>query len=148
LQLNFIGRYTQSLEEKIAALESRMPEAKDRSLGDTSFENDEASELAHSGQDKTHHANRTAPEVRGTQSLIIPVCTPPASLSSPLHSAASYASPIPGDQYGHSSLLIGLLATLTRGNPCGIAPQRSDTLREINLASLIAEITLKPSRAT
>jgi hypothetical protein len=28
-----------------------VPEARDRSLGDTAFENDETSELAHSGQD-------------------------------------------------------------------------------------------------
>lgn len=143
-----IGRYIRSLQEKIADLESRGAcETRDPSLhNDSALESDEVLEQAHYEQEYTPHSDQRASEVLDTQSLIVPTCEAPAiTFPSPLHGIASNTSPIPGDHCGHSSLLIGVLATLTSGNPCGIAPQRSDARREINVSSPIAEKVLHPS---
>lgn len=149
LLLISIGRYTRSLEEKIAALEARVPiEERDNSLeGDTALDNDATSEQPLSEHVNTSYADRRAAEVRDTQSLVIPTCEAPAmNFPSPFYSAVSNVSLLAEDQCGHSSLLIGILATLTSGNPCGIAPQRNDVWREINLSSPIAERAVKGDR--
>jgi hypothetical protein len=148
LSLIAIGRYTRSLEEKIAALEARVPsegEARDDSFeGDTALENDAASEQPLSEHEDSSSADRRAAEARDTQSHVIPTSEAPAmNFPSPFYFAVSNVSPIAEDQCGHSSLLIGILASLTGGNPCGIAPQRSDVWREINLSSPVAERTGK-----
>lgn len=142
-----IGRYIRSLQEKIADLESQAAcEPRHPSLhDDTALESDDVLEQVHSEQEDTPHGDQRASEVLDTQSLIVPTCEAPAiAFPSPLHGIASNTPPIPGDHCGHSSLLIGVLATLTSGNPCGIAPQRSDGRREINVSSPIAENVLHP----
>lgn len=148
LPLKYVRRYTQSLEEKIVALESRVPsEARNSSLeGVTALEDDDVNEYARPEEEDTPNVDRREPAVRDTQSLVIPMCEPPAiNFLSPCYSTIPNASPITEDQCGHSSLLIGILATLTRGNPCGIASQRSDAWHEISSSSPIVEEALKPN---
>ena len=148
LSLKYVRRYTRSLEDKIAALESRVPsEARDSSLeGVTALEDDDANEHAHPEHEDMSYVDRREPEVRDTQSLVIPMCEAPATnVLSSGYIAIPNVSPIAEDQCGHSSLLIGILATLTRGNPCGIASQRSDAWHEIPLSSSIVEEALKPN---
>ncbi|KAJ5122226.1 hypothetical protein N7526_009163 [Penicillium atrosanguineum] len=140
--------YTRSLEEKIAALESRASsEARNSSLeGETALEDDDANEQVRPEQENTSYVGRRELEDRDTQSLVIPTCEAPAIKFPPsFHSVISNVSPIAEDQCGHSTLLIGILATLTSGNPCGIASQRSDPWHEIILSSPIAEGALKPN---
>lgn len=142
-----IGRYIRSLQEKIADLESRGPcETRDPSLhNDSALESDNILEQAHYEQADTPHGDQRASEVLDAQSLIVPSCEGPViAFPSLLHDIASNTPEIPGDHCGHSSLLIGVLATLTSGNPCGIAPQRNGP-GQINVSSPVAEKTLHPS---
>ncbi|KAJ5678060.1 uncharacterized protein N7477_003693 [Penicillium maclennaniae] len=143
--------YTRSLEAKIAALESRVSsETRNSSVeGVTNSAHDDANEYARSEHEVTSYVDRREPEDRDTQSLVIPASeTPAVSFSSSSYPAIANVSPIVEDQCGHSSLLIGILATLTSGNPCGIASRRSDAWHGINLSASIVEGALKPSSRT
>lgn len=79
-------------------------------------------------------------ESQTAQNLVLPTCpTSSVPLSSPLHSGTSDQRLVAGDQCGHSSLLIGILAALSSGNPCGIQTYSVNSLRNIRISTSRAE---------
>jgi hypothetical protein len=82
----------------------------------------------------------SALETQQAQHLVVPTCTSTSeiSFSSPLYATGFVASPIAGDKCGHTSLLTSILATLTKGAPCGISPPGDRALSHIQLSAQIA----------
>ncbi|OKP10689.1 hypothetical protein PENSUB_3992 [Penicillium subrubescens] len=85
-------------------------------------------------------------ETQHAQHLVVPSCTSTSGItfSSPLYTTGLITSSIPGDQCGHTSLLTSILATLTKGAPCGISPPGDRALSHVHLSPNIATQLLSP----
>lgn len=99
----------------------------------------------------THELGEGHPALETQQSrhLIVPTCTSTSEItfSSPLHTTSLIASPIAGDKCGHTSLLTSILATLTKGTPCGISPPGDRALSHVHLSPHTAIQLLSPDNS-
>ncbi|KAJ5690182.1 hypothetical protein N7462_004574 [Penicillium macrosclerotiorum] len=169
-----VSRYALSLENKIADLESQIPEHSSRHESQTSegcFAEDsqlpvsETSETAilepEENQEQVTHCTADPiiasasndhscnSNTQETQTFAVPRCPSPSiPLASLLQPTVSSAFSLPNDRCGHASLLISILATLTSGNPCGLPTAEKNTFQTVHASNSMISQRIEPMQAT
>jgi hypothetical protein len=135
---NCLYRYTRALEERIVDLESQIPDKRPENL--SASQQTPTQESPHQRGNETDHDSQASLASR-----------PPYPCSMP-YAGASLASPFPHvveglpdihAQCGHSSLLIGILATLTGNETSGYLQTQSESPN----APIFSQFTKQVSQA-